>query len=173
MQARDQKPKPTPGRRNAARASLAHQWGVFVLTATVAMICCVGMIELAHSAGPALPSVGDIVAFRSGQTGVRDSDTHLMAERPGAGTCMLDVQAMRQSGGSLIVEERRPGPAPTFRVHWSGLRTAADAQNCGAAADLLLRASDLDILAMGAGGYGVPGRSRPFPAGWMHPAAPP
>jgi hypothetical protein len=40
-------------------------------------------------------------------------------------------------------------------VHWAGERTAADTGNCGNNADLILDERELDILALGAGGYGA------------------
>ncbi|MBN8908261.1 MAG: hypothetical protein J0H99_16860, partial [Rhodospirillales bacterium] len=89
----------------------------------------------------------------------------------GQAACTLDVAAMRESGGSLIVEQRGGGKNPLFRVHWSGLRTAADSRNCGASADLLLRGNDLQILATAVGGFGLPPlRAKPLLAANMNAA---
>jgi hypothetical protein len=130
-------------------------WGILALAVIIVAIFCLGMIELVVRVASIVPRVGDIIAFEPGVLAVRDVETRLTAAREGQSGCVLDVAAMRQTGGSLVMEERKPGRNPLFRVHWSGLRTTGDAENCGAAADLELRASDLEILAMGAGGFGV------------------
>jgi hypothetical protein len=130
-------------------------WGVLVLAFMLVTVTFVGMIELVVRVASIVPGVGDIIVFEPGLQPAGDGETRLLALRAGQAGCMLDVAAMRQTGGSLIMEERKPGRNPLFRVHWSGLRTSGDADNCGAAADLELRASDLQILALGAGGFGV------------------
>jgi hypothetical protein len=43
-----------------------------------------------------------------------------------------------------------------LRVHWAGARTADDATSCGSSAELLLNQDDIEVLAMAAGGFGVP-----------------
>jgi len=101
------------------------------------------------------PHVGDIVSFaRSTAQSVEDG-VRLIVQRPGQVGCILDVGVLRQSGGSLIVESQITEIAGSFRVHWAGQRTSTDTGNCGNNADLILDKRELDILALGAGGYGV------------------
>ncbi|MDR3536098.1 MAG: hypothetical protein P4L71_06325 [Acetobacteraceae bacterium] len=170
MQAGDRKTKRNANRRNANRRDAHHPWGMFVLAATIATICGMGLLELVNRAASISPRVGDIIAFSPERPIARDVAARLAVERPGSAICVLDVSAMRQSGGSLIVEERQPARNPVFRVHWSGLRTTGDDRNCGADADLVLRASDLEVLALGAGGYGVPGQRLAASTVRMNPA---
>lgn len=159
MQAGDQKTK-----RNENRP-----WGMFVLAAVIGVICGVGMLELTRRVATSAPRVGDIIAFTMEKPGVQAIEARLTADRPGQSVCILDVAAMRQSGGSLIVEEQRPGRNALLRVHWSGLRTTSDDRNCGADTDLVLRASDIQVLALGAGGYGLPGQ-RQGNVAWADPS---
>ncbi len=148
MRAGDQKTK-----RNTNRP-----WGMFVLAAVIGIICGVGMLELSRRVTTSAPGVGDIIAFSAEKPGAPIIEARLMADRPGRSVCILDVAAMRRTGGSLIVEEQRPGRNAVLRVHWSGPRTTADDRNCGTDTDLVLRASDMQVLALGAGGYGLPGQ---------------
>lgn len=105
---------------------------------------------------PAVPQVGDIIAFDLGKSpSYGNGEGRIAVERQGQDGCALDAEAMRQTGGSLIVEERLTGQNPAVRVHWAGLRTAGDQGNCGADADLIVRSGDMAILAAAAGGYGV------------------
>jgi len=68
---------------------------------------------------------------------------------------VLDLNVLRRSGGSLVVEGQVSETTGTFRVHWAGQRTSADTANCGEDAILILEKRELDILAMRAGGYGA------------------
>ena len=97
--------------------------------------------------------VGDILAFpvdsKGGLTGVR-----LDVERAGDGVCVLDIGRLRQSGGSLIIEQRRIDDR-IYRAHWSGGHTADGTDDCGGSADLLLRQPHITALSLAAGGYGA------------------
>jgi hypothetical protein len=107
--------------------------------------------ELYHSR----PRIGDIVAFTATPNQPVDGGTVLTAGRPGQFGCALDLNTLKHSGGSLLVEGERPWTPGNFSVHWGGERTSTDSGNCGANADLILEAHELDILASVAGGYGV------------------
>jgi hypothetical protein len=101
------------------------------------------------------PHIGDIVSFVR-QTGEPVGDgVRLIVHRSSQVGCILDLGILRRSGGSLIVESQVTEVAGDFRVHWAGERTSADSGNCGNSADLILDRRELDILALGAGGYGV------------------
>jgi hypothetical protein len=60
---------------------------------------------------------------------------------------------LHRSGGSLVVESQADGGG--YHMHWAGVRTSADAADCGTDADLIVRRQVLDVLATYAGGYGA------------------
>jgi hypothetical protein len=101
------------------------------------------------------PRVGDIVAFAPATDLSAGDDVRLIAHRQNQFDCALDLNTLRQSGGSLVIESQIAETAGMFRAHWAGEHTTADIDNCGSSADLILDASDLDRLAISAGGYGV------------------
>jgi hypothetical protein len=126
-------------------ALLATAFGVAVLMALNAIV------DLAH----ATPHIGDIVSFSASNQQPGGDAARLIVHRQNQFGCVLDLNILRQSGGSLIVESEIAESAGSFLVHWAGERTTADTGNCGDNADLILNARDLDILALSAGGYGV------------------
>jgi hypothetical protein len=99
--------------------------------------------------------IGDIVSFIPATNPPVEDGVRLIAHRPGQFGCILDLDVLRQSGGSLIVERQVSEAVGRFQVHWAGERTAADTGDCGKSADLILDWEQLDILATGAGGYGA------------------
>jgi hypothetical protein len=138
----------------------------------IGVLCGVGLLQLARQVSIPGPIVGDIISFTPDPLAAAEPAPRLAAYRPHeGGTCTLDLQAIRQSGGSLIVELRQQASDPVYRVHWSGLRTADDQSNCGADADLMLRGSDLEVLAQGAGGFGVAGKRYVAQTAYTSPGA--
>jgi hypothetical protein len=119
----------------------------------------VGTISLIHQVGELGPKVGDILSFDPLDRMSSDLNTRVPAmtadDKPGV-ACALDVRAIHANGGSIVIEARTPRLDFAYRVHWSGPRTSNDGTNCGASADLLVNLSDIEVLAMAAGGYGVP-----------------
>jgi len=116
-----------------------------------------GAVKIAQTAVALGPGVGDVVRFDpSGRMPV-DVSTQITANRVNAPNCTLDLDVIHRSGGSLIIEARLPGGADMarYRVHWAGIRSASGATNCGRQADLMLDDSNLDMLAMAAGGWGA------------------
>jgi hypothetical protein len=105
--------------------------------------------ELSHPT----PRIGDIVSFAVPPGKPVEGEARLTVLRPGQLGCILDLNIMRNSGGSIVVEGEVGSSPGRFQAHWAGVRTAADIGNCGASADLILDNSDLDILASAAGGY--------------------
>jgi hypothetical protein len=101
------------------------------------------------------PRIGDIVSFTPSADRPVEPGTRLIVHRPDQFGCVLDLRVLRHSGGSLVVEGQATDAAGSFRVHWAGARTSADTANCGNNADLILERQELDILALGAGGYGA------------------
>jgi|GEM_PF-3442544 len=108
--------------------------------------------------------LGDIVAFTTAGTETGTADVRLLVHRQDRFGCVLDINVMRRSGGSLIVESQ-VGSGRNFRVHWAGARTTDDTASCGEQADLIVGSGDLDTLARAAGGSRA-GRTRtPLSAG--------
>jgi hypothetical protein len=140
--------------KHAARALLP---AIVVTACGLAAIISVSTIaDLEHAS----PHPGDILAFTPSATiAPADQNTRLLVHRQDRYGCVLDLDVLRQSGGSLIVETEIGGDGRNFRVHWAGARTSADTGNCGSDADLIVDRHDLDVVALSAGGYGV-GRKR-------------
>jgi hypothetical protein len=44
----------------------------------------------------------------------------IAVSRPGQYGCILNLDTLHRTGGSLIVEARLAHPAPAFRLHWAG-----------------------------------------------------
>ncbi len=125
----------------------------------IALAGMVGTIGLIHQVGELGPKVGDIVSFDPLDPISRDMHARLPAmsadDKPGV-ACVLDVRAMHSTGGSVIIEAREPRGSFGYRVHWAGARSSNDGTDCGPSADLLVNLEDIEVLAMAAGGYGVP-----------------
>ncbi len=92
------------------------------------------------------PHVGDMIAFQAGgsASGVR----RLTVSTKAGHACQLELGTLRASGGSFIVE----GPATDgrFLVHWAGQRTSQGPANCGASADIVMDARQLEVLGIAA-----------------------
>jgi hypothetical protein len=127
----------------------------------LALTCMIGTISLLNQVSEYGPKVGDIVSFDPTEPFSRDMRAQLTVTptdfRRGA-TCILDVKTMHESGGSVIIEARQPQTPLGFRVHWAGGASSSRPTDCGQSADLLLSQQDIEMLAMAAGGYGVPAR---------------
>src|SRR5579883_3142516 len=130
----------------------------------IALAGMVGTIELIHQVGELGPKVGDIISFDPLDSFSRDMRARVAAipaeDKPGV-ACVLDVRAMHADGGSVIIEAREPRTSFAYRVHWAGSRSATDGGDCGSSADLLVNIDDVELLAMAAGGYGVPAAKHP------------
>jgi hypothetical protein len=111
-------------------------------------------IDALNGLKQATPRVRDIVSFTASAVTSTD-DTRLAVRRSGQSGCILAMDVLRHSGGSLVVESQITEAADSFRVHWAGARTTADSDDCGDRADLILEGRELDILAAVAGGYGA------------------
>jgi len=133
--------------------------GVVLGMVAIGLAGMVGTLSLIRQVGEIGPKVGDIVAFDPLDSISADMKTRIAAMptdgQPGV-ACVLDVRAMHEGGGSIIVESRQPMTAHGMRVHWAGARSSSDGANCGSSADLLLNQDDIETLAMAAGGFGVP-----------------
>jgi hypothetical protein len=119
--------------------------------------------------GNPTPHIGDIISFTASSGQPVDGGVLLTVQRPDQFFCELDMNMLRNSGGSVVVEneiDRAPG---SFSVHWAGARTAAGTGNCGTQAALILDTHQLDLLAVAAGGYGAGPNSTPFLSAKMAP----
>jgi hypothetical protein len=110
-------------------------------------------VSLIATAGVVTPEVGDMIVFTQDKAPASEAGARIAVHRPDQFGCILDLDTMHKSGGSLIVEARLAQPAPSFRLHWAGKRTSADSGDCGTSADMILGQSDLDGLARAAGGH--------------------
>ena len=127
--------------------------------AAIALAGMVGTIGLIRQVGDIGPNVGDIVVFDPLDSMSRDMKARVTAVHTGSQhgvACVLDVRAMHAGGGSLVIESRQPMTTNGLRVHWAGARSADDGAGCGSSAELLLNQDDVEVLAMAAGGFGVP-----------------
>jgi hypothetical protein len=132
---------------------------VLLSVVAIALAGMAGMLGLIQQVGELGPKVGDIVAFDPLASMSRDMRASLPAVsasgQPGV-ACVMDVQTIHANGGSVIIEAREPRAAFGYRVHWAGARSSDDGTNCGSTADLFMSVEDIEVLAMAAGGYGVP-----------------
>ena len=132
---------------------------ILLAMAAIALAGMVGTIGLIRQVGDVGPNVGDIVAFDPLDSMSRNMKASVTAVHTGTQhgvACVLDVRAMHAGGGSLVIESRQPATTNGLRVHWAGARTAYDGAGCGSSAELLLNQDDVEVLAMAAGGFGVP-----------------
>ena len=127
---------------------------IIVVVIAVNLLLTAGLLRLADRMAP---QTGDIIAFPA--TRVPSVSTASFAARRAIASestsCILDVQTMQKSGGSLVVETSQFEPSRVFRVHWAGVRTSRDGDDCGDSADLLLNSNQISALIFAAGGTGV------------------
>ena len=124
---------------------------------SLAALVAVGTaLAMVRTADQPTARIGDIVAFNQPMPANSGAEVVVLRLEDAQPTrCVLDPAVLTGAGGSLVVEEQDWQDGRSYRVHWAGDRTAAGAENCGAAADLSINESDLNNLAIAAGGYGV------------------
>lgn len=143
----------TPTNRHKSSETSAAFLGMATL-GLAAIVTIVGLKGLADSLGPQL---GDIVSFLPSDTStsmsssITVSPVNTSARNP----CVLDMQVIQKSGGSLVIEATRSKPDRLFKVHWAGVRTSHGQCDCGNSADLLLNSVQITALIFAAGGKGV------------------
>jgi hypothetical protein len=146
---------PTNDRKSVER------YTAFMVIAALIMACILLMAGLLQLADGRAPETGDIIDFPATRTPSL-STTSFAAKRAiaaGSMSCILDVQTMQRSGGSLVVETSKFNPSRIFQVHWAGPRTSSDHDDCGSSADLLLNGNQIAALVFAAGGKGVKGQN--------------
>jgi hypothetical protein len=126
-----------------------------VVTGAACMVTLLVAMNAIMAFNHTTPRIGDIVTFIASPQQPTDGGARVAAHRPDQFGCALDLNTLRHSGGSVVVESEVTRAPGSFRVHWAGERTTADTGNCGANADLILNTHELDILASAAGGYDV------------------
>lgn len=126
-----------------------------VLAALLALVGVGGAIRLAQSAAQLGPDVGDMLAFRPGHVTPGLAPSTMLVQRDGQPACRIDLDTLRQLGGSMVIESRTPGPPRLYHAHWAGRHSSGDPQDCGPSAELQLTDEQMEILAMAAGGYGL------------------
>ena len=130
-----------------------------------------GTMEMFHRADRLGARVGDQIAFDLDPKSHVAIQERLAVDRSDGTRCVLDIEVMQNSGGSLIVEERGAEPKRLYRVHWSGRQTSTDGANCGSSADLRMTDPDIATLAEAAGGYGLTRRRLVLTTPWVSAGA--
>lgn len=149
-----------------------HESGGLITTAVLAVLVVLvglgGALKLARSAADLGPSVGDILVFGSVHRIVYGASKTLEVSRVGQPGCVVNLGVIRQFGGSMIIDARTPRPNRLYQAHWAGQRSSMGPNDCGRSAELELTATQLEILALTAGGYGV-GNIQSLPgSGWQN-----
>jgi len=144
----------TPTNDRKSGEAYATFIAILGVVTTVGIVLTAGLSWLADSLGP---QAGDIITFVAARapsvsTGVITAGR---AATTGKASCILDVQTMQRSGGSLVVESKRFAPKRIFQVHWAGARTSNGPDDCGTSADLLVSIDEVAALIFAAGGKGV------------------
>jgi hypothetical protein len=125
-----------------------------LLAAMVALVGLAGAVKIARSTVDLGPRVGDIVRFDPRESLSLDDRAPVAAAQVNGAACAFDLDAAHHFGGSLVVEERFVlGGRTHYRVHWAS-RGGAGA-GCGRVGDLVMDGTNLELLAMAAGGWGV------------------
>jgi hypothetical protein len=132
----------------------ARNLGPAIIASTAVVTAALALNVLARLV-QTTPHVGDIIAFPASAIRFYDDTTRLLVHRQDQFGCVLDLNVLHRSGGSLVLETRLSGEMSSFRTHWAGARTSDDPGNCGSDAELVLDRLDLDILAVAAHGYGI------------------
>ena len=135
------------GRQSSSGLAVTFGWCVVALLSVSSVLGMVNRSEFG-------PHVGDIISFAPAPDAPSDVSARIMVARAGGGACSLDFGLIQQGGGSLVIEARRPDLAQPYQAHWAGPGDS----DCGRSADLLVSDSDMSLLAIAAGGYGVGGK---------------
>jgi hypothetical protein len=125
-----------------------------LLAIVVSLIGVAGVVKLAQTAVNLGPDVGDVISFDTKAVMPGDMQSQTVLARDRDGECMLDLDTLHNTGGSLIIEARVAGKPALYQVHWAGKQSSPGQYNCGSSAELTLDDSNLDMLAMAAGGWG-------------------
>jgi hypothetical protein len=108
------------------------------------------------------PNVGDIVAFDGGRPAAAELHQDVRAfiddmndSTHSAKPCVLALQSLVGSGGSIVVEAVDPNSPAPYRIHLAGGLVSGDHTACAANGSLLISQEALVTLATAAGGIGT------------------
>jgi hypothetical protein len=119
----------------------------------VAIIATMSIVVMLRVVDHFRPQVGDIISFYPIKAAPPDTETKLEVTPAGtspARPCLLDVRAMRMSGGSLIIEAVGADSRFAYRVHWAGGPTSDARTSCGTSAEVMLSPEEIGVLKMAA-----------------------
>jgi len=133
-----------------------RSWLVPALAVGALVLAAGGVDGFVHERVTAGPDVGSLIIFPAGAA-AGCTKPRLAATRADGQPCVLDATTIRATGGSLLVLERIRADRLSFRLHWTGPRTAEGPDDCGTATDLWLDKRDVTALVNAAGGYGAAG----------------
>ena len=125
------------------------------LLGATAAVAAATVVNLMSAMAMGNAKIGDIIAFEPSHDILTDAETRIVVHRPDQFGCVLDLNTIRQVGGSLVIEAQLSSEGNSFRLHWAGERTASGSGDCGQSADLIVDHPDLDSLVLAAGGFGV------------------
>jgi hypothetical protein len=125
-----------------------------LLAVVVLLTGLAGVVKLAQTAVNLAPRVGDMISFDTNAVLAGDMQSQTVLAHDGERDCMLDLDTLHKTGGSLIVEARTPGNGAAYQVHWAGTQSSPGQYDCGSSAELTMDATNLDLLAVAAGGWG-------------------
>ena len=132
----------------------SDEWQTLVAVAVAAVLLVATAIGATLRIATFLSDrTGDIIRLVPTNRAVSDSDGRIPAIIVGDGVdrvCMLDLDAMEVSGGSLVIDATQFDPVLSYRVHWAGVRTSKDASDCGPAAELRVSSDVITALSLAA-----------------------
>ena len=138
----------TPTRDDKLR-DLYHVLTEVGFASLIGIVIIVATSRLIEDLGP---NIGDIIKFDPAKEISPDAQGLITVTRVGnVASCVLDPRAMMASGGSLVINARRPRPNVDFRVDWVGGHTSDGKGDCGAEAEFLLSKPELVSLIIAAG----------------------
>lgn len=125
-----------------------------LLAIVVSLTGVAGAVKLAQTAVNLAPGVGDMISFDTKADLSGDMQSQTVLAHDGERECMLDLDTLHKTGGSLIVEARTPSNPALYQVHWAGKQSSLGQYDCGSSAELTLDNANLALLAVAAGGWG-------------------
>jgi hypothetical protein len=125
------------------------------LIGAISSIAIFGLLRLTDALAP---QVGDIISFHRTESDRPYAPVPvkvLITRGAHSVPCILDVNIMRTSGGSMVLEDLQFSPHPSYRVHWEGRRTSDGYNDCGASVDMVLSRRDVIALKSASVGWDI------------------
>jgi hypothetical protein len=131
-----------------------NEWQTLVTAAAAACLLVVMIIGASLRLAASMSArTGDVIRLDPTDRPISDSAALVPAIVVGDGpdrVCTFNLRVMELSGGSLVIEATQFDPVLSYRVHWAGVRTSNDANDCGRAAELQVNADAIAALSMAA-----------------------